>query len=290
LAPLTNGKWKEKVLHGFGRGKDGYKPTASLIFDPTGNLYGTTAGGGSVGLGLGTVFQLTPRTNGKWKEKVLHSFGNGTDGANPDAGLIIDAAGNLYGTTPTGGAYSGYGTVFQLAPGTQGRWKEKVLHSFGNGTDGIMPDASVIIDAIGNLYGTTQLGGAYGNGTVFELNPKAGGGWTEKVLTSFNKSTDGTTPSAGLIFDAAGNLYGTAAYGGAYEFYGTVFRLASGTSGRWKETVLHSFTDNGTDGYYPYASLIFNAAGNLYGTTLEGGASGCAGGYETCGTIFEITP
>ena len=158
------------------------------------------------------IFAATLFMTSTWaaaQEKVLHSFNNnGTDGLSPDAGLIFDAAGNLYGTTYAGGTYN-YGTVFELTPAAGGGWTEKVLHSFSNGTDGGYPVAGLIFDAAGNLYGTTYRGGTYGCGTVFELTPAAGGSWTEKVLYSFGNGTDGAYPDAGLIFDAAGNLYGT---------------------------------------------------------------------------------
>ena len=161
-----------------------------------------------------------------WNEKVLHSF-NGTDGAGPYAGLIFDAAGNLYGTTVGGGTYGG-GTVFELKPAVGGGWAEQVLHSFGNNAgnrnqDGNRPYDGLIFDAAGNLYGVTYGGGTYTYGTAFELTPTAGGGWTEQVLHSFN-GTDGAGPQAGLIFDADGNLYGTTAGGGTYND-GTVFEL-----------------------------------------------------------------
>jgi uncharacterized repeat protein (TIGR03803 family) len=178
-----------------------------------------------------------------------------------------------------GGTY-GPGTVFELTPAGGGSWTEKVLYSFGNGTDGAYPEAGLILDAVGNLYGTTDEGGTYYSGTVFELKPAAGGGWTEKVLHNFNNNgTDGAYPYAGLIFDAARNLYGTTNWGGTYGFqYGTVFRV-NADGGR--EQVLHSF-GNGTDGANPYAGMIFDAAGNLYGTTYGGGTYN----YRT---VFEIT-
>jgi uncharacterized repeat protein (TIGR03803 family) len=223
------------------------------------------------------------------QEKVLHSFGNGTDGLYPYAGLIFDAAGNLYGTTYEGGIH-GYGTVFELTPEEGGGWTEKVLHSFNlNGTDAAYPQASLIMDSAGNLYSTSYEGGIHldpcggvGCGTVFELSPQEGGGWTEKVLHSFNlNGTDGDEPYAGLIIDTAGNLYGTTIAGGIHN-NGTVFELSPREGGGWTEKVVHSF-GNGTDGYEPYAGLIIDAAGNLYGTTVEGGIHGY-------GTVFEITP
>jgi uncharacterized repeat protein (TIGR03803 family) len=163
-------------------GTDGVEPKAGLIFDATGNLYGITASGGAQ-LSYGTVFRLRPSKNGSWKEKVLHSFGKGNDGSIPLAGLIFGSDGHLYGTTSQGGAYSsaciyGCGTVFQLKPGKNGEWKEEVLHRFGDGKDGKFPLASLILDAAGKLFGTTQVGGAYGSrcsstsrGTVFEVTP-----------------------------------------------------------------------------------------------------------------------
>src|SRR5664280_3872238 len=291
LTPAAGGGWTEKVLHNFNEnGTDGALPRAPLIFDAAGNLYGTTEYGGTYyDSDLGTVFELTPAAGGGWTEKVLHNFGIGRDGTDPLAGLIFDAAGNLYGTTEYGGTYydSDLGTVFELTPAAGGGWTEKVLHNFVIGRDGTDPLAGLIFDAAGNLYGTTEYAGNYGAGTVFELTPTAGGGWTEKVLHNFN-GTDGEFPYSSLIFDGAGNLYGTTSAGGTYSsclsgyYCGTVFELTPAAGGGWTETVLHSF-GNGTDGYSPSAGLIFDAAGNLYGTTPHGGT------YEG-GTVFEVTP
>ena len=282
LTPQAGGGWTETVLYSFGNGTDGQNPYAGLIFDKNGNLYGTTVGGGTYT--YGTVFELTPQAGGGWTEKVLYSFGNGTDGHNP-GGLIMDAAGNLYGTTNRGGTY-GAGTVFELTPQAGGGWTETVLYSFGNGTDGADPLGGLIFDAAGDLYGTTSRGGTYGGGMVFELTPQAGGGWKEKVLHGFGNGPDGAGPLAGVIFDATGNLYGTTYEAGAYA-QGTVFELTLGLTRHvgldWTETVLHDFSLNGPDGAFPYGSLIFDAAGNLYGTTYEAGAS-------SVGAVFELTP
>jgi uncharacterized repeat protein (TIGR03803 family) len=234
LTKGVNGKWKEKTLHSFNdNGKDGYAPFSGLMFDPAGNLYGTTTLGGASGTGCGghgcgIVFQLTPGANGKWTEKVLHSFkDNSKDGYDSWAGLVRDAAGNLYGTTTAGGA-SSCGTVFTLAPGVGGKWTEKVLHSFEKNTkDGCVPLASLVIDAGGNLFGTTFYGGVYSDGTIFELRPGTDDRWTEKVVHSFNWSLyikDGTFPGSGLTFDTKGNLYGATENGGALNF-GTVFEF-----------------------------------------------------------------
>lgn len=235
LTPKEGGGWGETLLHKF-NGKDGISPQANLIFDAHGNLYGTTLIGGDLaecdGSGCGTVFELLPKAGGGWTQQVLHSFiNNGKDGINPQAGLILDTHGNLYGTTSAAGAF-GFGAVFELTPKAGGVWTEKILHSFNNnGTDGTYPQAGLILDATGNLYGTTVNGGdladcnSSGCGTAFELIPKAGGGWTEKILHSFNNNgTDGTYPQAGLILDTTGNLYGTTYQGGTNND-GTVFEI-----------------------------------------------------------------
>ena len=294
LSPKAAGGWTEKVLHTFGCCKDGFRPYAGVIFDAAGNLYGSTVYGGAYG--VGAVFELSPRTGGTWTEKVLHSFNNNNkDGFYPSAGVILDAAGNIYGATAAGGdsgkSCGGYGcgTVFELSPEAGGSWTEKNLHSFNSdGKDGYHSAASLMFDADGNLYGAALYGGAYNAGTVFELTPKAGASWKEEVLHNFGSAGDGAEPQASLIFDAAGNLYGAASYGGAY-MAGTVFELTRKTGGSWKEKVLHSFNDNGRDGTVPSVGLIFDAAGNLYGTTGMAGDFGQGCDYG-CGTVFEITP
>jgi uncharacterized repeat protein (TIGR03803 family) len=288
LAPGGHGEWTETVLHDFDNW-DGEAPAASLIFDKSGNLYGTTREGGRYDSGI--VFKLATAANGEWTETVLHTF-NGKDGSDPLGALTFDSAGNLYGTTV--GAYdtdcsgSACGNVFKLAPATDGKWTETVLHSFG-GRGGSGPGSALVLDRAGNLYGTTTSGGNLktcsgdGCGTVFQLIPSANGKWTEKVLHTFNGRTDGSFPYAGLIFDAAGNLYGATWYGGV------VFELVPDKDGKWTETVLHAFS--GKDGWFPYAGLIFDASGNLYGTTQLGGKlKKCDGEYgKGCGVVFEIT-
>jgi uncharacterized repeat protein (TIGR03803 family) len=290
LIPGANGLWTEKVLHSFGAGEDGGNPTG-VILDAAGHLYGTTIAGGAHG-GAGTVFRLEPEIDGQWLETVLHSFSyEGDRGYNPWAGVAFDAAGNLYGTTSGGGTNHGHcisdgcGTVFQLTPGTDGKWTQKVLHNFGYGNDGFLPYASLSIDAAGNLYGTTCFGGAHESGTVFRLARGPNGEWTEKVLHSFGYGKDGGNVVGNLIIDAAGNLYG-ATPGGGVDGYGIVYRLAPGSDDHWTETLLHSFHDNDRDGIYPDAGVVFDAGGNLYGTTLAGGPQG----YYGYGTVFEIMP
>jgi len=213
----------EKILYTFTGGTDGGTPYAGLISDSKGNLYGTTYGGGSSTCQCGTVFELSPGSNGTWSEKVLYAFtGYPSDGAGPLAAVISDSKGNFYGTTTGGGAY-GEGVVFELTPGANNTWAEKVLYSFGFGpADGLIPYGGVVQDSAGNLYGSTYYGGTYGVGTVFELSLGSNGSWTEKVLYTFTGVNDGSAPLGRLIFDGAGNLYGTTTYAGPRD-YGSVF-------------------------------------------------------------------
>ena len=292
LTPGQNGTWTETILNNFCSTSCG-STYGGLIFDAAGNLYGTTSDGGS-GFGYGTVFELTPGLDGTWTETTLYNFcsaSNCADGAFPYGGVIFDAAGSLYGTTASGGTHEG-GTVFQLTP-AGGNWTEKVLHSFdvpGNYQAG--PFSGVVFDSAGNLYGTVWGGGInsdkcdpdqVGCGIVFELTPNANGTWSEKNLHRFT-GKDGANPWAGVVLDAAGNVYGTTYYGGAgcNGGCGVVFRLSQ-SNGQWTEKVIHDFDVSGTDGYFPYASLIFDAAGNLYGTASESAP-------DREGMVFELTP
>jgi uncharacterized repeat protein (TIGR03803 family) len=282
LIPAGNGVWTEAVLHVFNsHATDGHHPRGSLALDSAGNLYGTTEEGGAYN--YGTVFEISPLAHGAWTETVLHNFGGGHDGQLPIAGLIFDTSGNLYGTTIAGGAYSS-GTIFELTPAGAGSWTESILHDFKHdGVDGMDPAASLTFDASGNLYGTTTLGGSYNKGTVFELTPAAGGGWDEITLYSFGADKDGKLPYSSVIFDSAGNLYGTTTAGGDHANGGAVFELMPQAGGSWSEAILHNFGQSSEDGNYPDAGLIFDASGNLYGTTSYGGT------YAD-GTVFELTP
>ena len=279
---------KETVLHAFAGGSDGQFPYAGLVSDAKGNLYGTTEQGGTgfkdctEGFGSGTIFKITP----DGKEKVLHSFTGSPDGCLPDGPLIMDTAGNLYGTTSYGGQsecppYS-CGTVFKFAPdGT-----ETVLYSFNIAPDGEIPESRLIMDASGNLYGTTVYGGARGAGTVYRVAPDG----TEKVLYSFcakSDCADGFLPYAGLHRDEKGDLYGTTGYGGNTNCAegngcGLVFKLAPDGA----ETVLHAFT-GGSDGQFPVGDLITDNAGRLYGTAGAGGVD-CAEPDGRCGNVFSL--
>ena len=288
----------EVVLHSFTNGSDGFEPVANLLRNVgssgTTTLYGVTLEGG-VGNG-GTIFQMTPPTivGGAWSEKVLYAFGGVGDGVEPEAGLIADKTGALYGTTFLGGA-NGLGTVFKLIPPATvgGAWAEMVLYSFAaGGGDGHYPVGNLVAVAspfgpTASLYGTTYQGGAGNTGTVFKLTPppSAGGAWTEAVLYNFASGSDGHSPLGGLVIDKTGALYGTTYQGGTH-LAGTVFKLTppSSTSGVWTETVLHNFCSetNCIDGDAPYAGIISDKAGALYGTTYLGGAFGA-------GTVFKIT-
>jgi uncharacterized repeat protein (TIGR03803 family) len=278
------------VLHSFsGMNGDGSYPYGGVISDASGNLYGTTYKGGFYG--YGTVFELMPQAGGGFTEKILHICNpNSKSPTFPQAGLIFDAAGNLYGTSGAGGIYN-QGTVFELLPAADGSWTEKTLHSFNfNGKDGFDPEAGVVFDNAGNLYGTTFYGGIYGYGTVFKLTPQAGGSWSERVLHSFNNNgKDGYETHAGVIVDASGNVYGTTYRGGTYGF-GTVFELSPTAGGRWSEKILHPFNNNGKDGTSPTSSVTLDASGNVYGTTVSGGAYPQSCGYQGCGTVFELMP
>jgi uncharacterized repeat protein (TIGR03803 family) len=325
----------ERVLYRFRGGNDGSAPNAGLVADKAGNLYGTTdAGGSACQGGCGTVFELSPGTGGRWNETVLYSFTGGGDGATPEAGLVFDTAGNLYGTTISGGS-SGDGTIFQLAhPHTPGGpWTVNVLHNFVGNTDGKYSIGSLVFDKMGNLYGPTLFGGQFGGGTVFRLAApaKQNGAWTLNVLHSFQGVNDGIDPDGALIIDKKGVLYGTTndgkvfnevppppghsdwTFGVLYSFNyvlglsggviagrkgvlygataqggpaneGTVFQLTPPRTrgGVWTETTLYEFA-GGSDGGFPLNDLALDKAGNLYGTTENGGASGL-------GTVFKLTP
>lgn len=304
--PLTKrAAWTETVLYSFDEpSNSGAFPTAGLIFDKKGNLYGTTTPGGQYNNGV--AYELSPpRAKGAdWTETVIYNF-NSTGGGSPESSLILDNKGNLYGTTTFGGSGTcsdgieqvGCGTVFKLSRNSGGAWSETVLYNFTGANDGAWPVAGVIFDAAGNLYGATSGGVpcVYGCGTVFKLAPGLRGRWKEKTLYQFRGSTDGANPSASLIRDEKGNLYGTAAYCGQ-PYYGTVFRLSPPArwNGPWTKSTLHDFT-GGSDGSTPLSSLIFDIRkpGNavLYGTTSSGGTGPCVGyGIAGCGTVFGVVP
>lgn len=326
----------ETILYNFTGSGSGALAGEHFVFDSAGNLYGTTEVGGNNSnicaaytgdVGCGVVFKLTPTKDGPWTETVLYTFTGGADGAVPIGGVVLDSAGNLYGTTHFGGDETspnclgssgaghppGCGVVYKLTPAESGPWTQTVLYTFTAGSDGAFPWAGVILDSSGNVYGTTVTGGhafscnagGGGCGVVFKLTPTDKGPWTESILHAFTGHADGNQLLGGLTFDAGGNLYGVTYEGGDtsvscfgpnYPGCGTVFQLTPNSSGPWTETVLHRFT-GGTDGATPLFNVILDSSGNVYGTTIYGGdltARNCPGGYGNdspagCGVVFELT-
>lgn len=263
---FSNGKFTR--IHSFEGGKDGAQPQSFLIEDKSGNLYGTTSAGGAYG--DGTVYRISGTT-----ETVLYSFGSHLhDGSAPEAGLALDSAGNLYGTTTKGGT-PGRGTVFMLVRSTNGTFTEKILHNFGADPDGSAPVAGVTLDSYGNLYGTTSEGGAYGYGTVFEL--KKASSWAETILHSFENLGDGATPYAGLIAGPSGTFFGAATDGGQ-QGGGTVFKLTP-TDSKWNFSVLTSIPGWGVSG--SFRNLMFDGANTIYATTH-------CDGNDRSGTVYKL--
>ena len=297
---VSGGAWTETTLYIFGNHGDGARPRAGLIFDAAGNLYGTTSDSNAGG--FGEIFQLSPPavTGGLWTETVLYSFGGVADGAYPQGSLVSDPSGNLYGASET--------SVFELSPPTQpgAPWAFTLLHKFKCcKDDGWSAQSSLVRDVQGNLYGTTLWGGLDGSpwcgslgcGTVFMVSPPAtpGDAWSETVIHRFWGVTggkDGINPLAGLALDASGNVYGTT-YALGVNGGGIVFQLKrpATAGGKWVENVIHSFSYSNGDGAAPLASPIFDASGNLLGTTLFGGKA-CFFNSTAygCGIVYELKP
>lgn len=271
LSPGAGGSWTESVLYSFPGTGNVYFLQGGVVLDAAGNLYGVADGGT---YGFGAVYELVAGSNGTWTEKVLYSFTGGNDGAHVYGTLLIDGAGNLYGVTASGGSHD-YGTVFELIPGTNGNWSEKVLYSLPGGSGGSYPAGSLVMDAAGNLYGEADY-------IVYELSPNSNGTWTKKSLHSFGGGNDGAVANGGLVMDKNGILYGTTDLGGNHR--GTVFMLTPSTTGKWTEKVLHRFSSTGGDGINPaYGTLAIDAAGHIYGVTSWGGTS-------NQGVVYEVTP
>ena len=265
--------WTETQIYEFNSQPSLFWPNlGDLIFDRAGNLYGATLQGGHY---AGGVYQLTP-SDGGWTETDVYKFPENGSNEMPIGGVILDNAGNLYGTTYGAPAGGNYGTVYQLTPSGSG-WASSTLYTFQNGSDGGSPRADLIMDSVGNLYGTASVGESGVGGTVWELSSSAGS-WNFSVIYSFPGSTFG--PFGPVLMDAAGNLYGTTLAGGAFQ-QGSVFKLTH-TDGSWNYTSLHDFS-GANDGRSPYGHLIFDASGNLYGTAGWGGSS-------DNGVVWEITP
>lgn len=286
-AQVWAGTKTEKRLHAFTR-PEGSHPLG-ITFGPDGAIYGSNVIGGAGG---GTVYKLALNSDGKWVETTLISFG-GSKGVYPNP-VSFDSEGNIFGTLEIGP--NGCGAVFELTPGTGGAWNETILHNLSC-AEGLYPESPLTRDSAGNLYGLAWGGGAHGDGTVFELSPVPGGGWTFKLIHSFN-GEDGAHPQSAVVIDAAGNLFGTALCGGLHPeaqsnqlapdcggntAFGTVWELSPQTDGTWTERIIHRF--DGHNGANPSdnGQLIFDAAGNLYGTTHNGGLFGV-------GTVYKLSP
>lgn len=234
-----------------------------------------------IGAMLFAIAVMASQTVSAQTEKVLHDFTDSPDGAYPQQSALLPLGGKFYGVTDLGGAYN-HGAVYQLIPGSNGTWTESVIYSFTGGEDGSFAIGALIADKAGNLYGMTNAGGLQGTGTVFELS-NSGGSWQETVIHSFGEGFDGQYPQGPLVFNAAGDLFGTTVLGGGLNG-GTVFEMTP-SNGTWTETVLHNFGGTG-DGYLPYGGLTLDAKGNVYGTTQAGGSNSCLG--LGCGIAFEL--
>jgi hypothetical protein len=291
LSPDSNGNWTSTILHTFTGGADGGNP-AGIMLDALGNIYGFTSEGGSGGEGV--FFEMTLSEKGQWEEKVLYSFTALRGNPFPN-GPVMDGAGNFFGEYFDWGPPNGYGSIFELSRSSNGQWAETTIYTFGGGADGGAPFGQLAFDSAGNLYGTGAEGGSVRRGVVFKLTPVSTRGvWSESVLYDFSGPNDGYLPESGVVFDGAGNIYGTTGNGGAAPNCNasggcaTVFELSPTASGEWVERVLYSFGDTGPlDGLYPYG-LTFDAAGNLFGVTYWGGSDRWC--YNGCGTVFELSP
>jgi uncharacterized repeat protein (TIGR03803 family) len=293
LIPGTGGAWTETVLYSFPAPQQGSEfggPLASPTFDGKGGLFGTTvlddACGGN---NYGSVFRLK-LVSGIWKEHDIHDF-CGTDGSSPGYGaLVLDAAGNFFGTTMSGGSDTGQGVVFELSPLGRGKWQFTKIHEFTEAEGGSL-QGGITLGKSGKLYGAEFAGGLGNHGAIYALTPAAGGAWKENILYAFNGGgPDGQNPWASPIFDASGNLFGTTQAGGEAAFCdncGVIYELQSQGGGHWSESVVYTFgsQENIADGSDPVAGLVRGADGNFYGTTYEGGDKSC-----NCGVVFEFTP
>jgi|SRR5579863_5272291 len=298
LPPDVAAASSAKIIYSFA-GADGASPESDLIMDAAGNLYGTTYEGGTGCnvYGCGTVFELI-RTQDGWKHQVLYSFGGSqNDGTGPTAGLVLDSAGNLYGTTG-GGGYNCYGggcgTVFKLGRNPHGGWTESILYSFtGSNGDGANPNTDLVFDSRGNLYGTTSFGGGSGRGCflgcgiVFKLTPNQNGTWTESTIYVFAGAPDGDYPASAVAMDVDGNIYGATAYGGTetcaggpFRGCGSVYKLTPNSGGGWTETLLYSFHRFQGTARYPSGGFLLTSDGRILGTSVEGG--------DRFGAVFQV--
>ncbi|MBA3914921.1 MAG: hypothetical protein H0X25_13955 [Acidobacteriales bacterium] len=278
---LSASSWaaSTKVIYSFAGDEDGEYPDTDLVLDKAGNIYGTTVLGGD--FGSGTVFMLSRSGNG-WSHTVLYDFTSGKDGGQPYKGVTLDAQGNLYGTTVTGGTGScegGCGVAYKLT-NSSGVWTQTVLHSFTGGNDGSGPGNALTIDPAGNLFGMTPIGGAFGLGTIYQLHPRSDGSYAFRVIHQFAGGIEGSSASAGrLLLDQTGNLYGVTTVGGIHES-GMAFELVRSPQGfQYKDLYnFHGVPESG----FPYSALVRDSTGHLYGTTYYAGAN-------NLGSVYELT-
>ncbi|MGA8837068.1 MAG: choice-of-anchor tandem repeat GloVer-containing protein [Candidatus Sulfotelmatobacter sp.] len=284
LSPGSSGTYTETILYTFQNcNSTALYPVGGLSIDNNGNLYGAEAT--DLNDGSGQIYELAKGTNGSWIYSVIHTFGS-KDGS-PYGDLAWDAAGNLYGATQSPFTTSN-GEVFKLSPQSDGSWKEGVLYKFPSPNGVGSPSGSVVLDSQGNLYGATYLGyggdGSNTRGGVYELSPQSGT-WKLTLLYNFTTASASQFPNSRLTLDSSGNLYGTTQGGKA--LYGTVYEVSPASGGTWTEQTLHTFTAGKNDGGYTNGNLVFDASGNLYGATYNGG-SGC--NANLCGVVYKLTP
>jgi uncharacterized repeat protein (TIGR03803 family) len=270
LTPNADGTWTKNEIYSFGLYPQPSSPCSGLTFDVHGNLYGLTLLGGN---GSGTVFELSPQSNGTWTETTIHNFTGNNDSAQWGGTLAVDSSGNLYGAS-TGFSPNGYyGSVFELTAGANGIWSETVLHSFTGGSDGSFPSGQkLLIDSSGNVYGSTVNGGPHDYGVVFELTRGTNGIWQEHVLHGFTGDADGSSTNTTLTLAGPGRLYGYSNY--------AIYELTRNSNGTWIKTDLHTFTGS-PDGANPNAALTLDGKGHIYGTTSLGG--------QHVGTVFALS-
>jgi uncharacterized repeat protein (TIGR03803 family) len=302
LSPSGSG-WVETVLYNFNGGTDGLEPSAGVVFDAKGNLYGVTSWGGPNtcwgGQNCGIVYKLSPDSDGTWTETIIHTFTGKFDGGEPYGQLSIDSRGNLYGTAPGGGnltacAPNGCGVIFRMAPSSGGTFTFSRLYAFNN-TLGANPTGYLTFDKAGNIYGNAFQGGKTGSGcpftycgVTFELVRQSNGTWKYAPLYSFTGGSDGANPENGVTLDSSGNIYGTASYGGQQlcggsgysPGCGTAFEITAASGGKRTFNLIYSFS--GFDGEIPNGSLLLDSSGNLFGTTVVG--------FTGFGNIIELSP
>jgi uncharacterized repeat protein (TIGR03803 family) len=275
---LTNsgGNWTQTVIHAFTGGDDGSGPGARLTVDRGGNIYGMAPTGGANG--LGTIYKIS-QAGAAWTFKVIHTFTGGDDGATGSAGRMVLRRARLYGAATTGGAH-GSGVIFELSPRAVGEWDFRAIYAFKGQPDGSFPYGALLFAGSGKIYGTTYYGGTSGIGAVYELSPRRNGEWNENVIYSFQEGSDGNSPISNLVFDPAGNLYGTTSEGGLGS--GTIFKLSPIGGGQWTETVVHPF-QGPPDGAFAYNGMVVDRLGNFYGATVHGGKN-------DDGSVYKFTP